>query len=42
MDADNKQWRVTEEKELYDRIIQLCTDYFKNKSLQETQQNENE
>jgi hypothetical protein len=32
MDADHKERCVTEEKELYDRLIQLCSDYFKNKT----------
>jgi hypothetical protein len=35
MDDHNKEWCVTEEKDLYDRLTQLCTDYFKNKSPQD-------
>lgn len=29
MDENNTQWCVTEEKELYNQLEQLCTDYFK-------------
>jgi hypothetical protein len=32
MDADDKERCVTEEKELYDRLVQLCADYFKNRA----------
>ena len=31
MDENNHQWCVTEEKELYNQLEQLCTDYFKTK-----------
>ena len=31
MDADNKQWCVSEEKELYRRLAEICTQYFKSK-----------
>jgi len=31
MDENNTQWCVTEEKELYNQLEQLCTDYFKTK-----------
>ena len=31
MDDNNHQWCVTEEKKLYERLVQLCKEYFAGK-----------
>ena len=40
MDDNNKQWCVSEEKELYSQLVDFCTQYFKNKPPKENQKNE--